>query len=291
MTSLPAAARGALWMLLAGFSYTLTGALVRHVSADYPMFEVVFLRCLVALAMMLPLIAHGGLEALKTTRLPLHALRAAGGYVGIICWFYGVAHIPLADYYALQFTMPLFTIAGAMFFLGERAGPRVWAAVAVGLCGALVILRPGLVELSLGTLAAVGASLSFAAVNLCIKVLSRNDDAAVIVLYTNLLILPVALFMALFDWIVPAWIDLPAILGIGVLGTIAQFALTRAVATADARVIQPFDFARLPFAALIGWMFFNELSDLWTWIGAAIIFAAGYYVLHQETRDQGGRGR
>lgn len=289
--NLPAAARGAAWMLLAGACYTLTGAIVRHVAETYSVFEVAFFRSLFALALMVPLLLRVGWSSLRTTKFPLHGLRTALGYTGILCWFYGVSAIPLSDYYALQFTTPLFTIAGAVLFLGERAGARHWLAVAVGFGGALVILRPGLIGVSLGALAAVGAALFFAAVNNCVRVLSRTDGAVVIVTYTNLLMLPVSLVPFLIPeslvpslpvWITPGWIDLGWLAGVGLFGTIAQFSITRAVAVADARVVQPFDFARLPFAAVIGYVAFGELSDFWTWIGAVIIFTAGYYVLQLE---------
>ena len=214
----------------------------------------------------------------------MHILRAVVGYGGILCWFYGVSHIPLADYYALQFTMPLFTIAGAVVLLRERVSTKAWIAVAFGFLGALVILRPGLIEISLGALGALGAAVCFAAINIMIKVMARRDDPAVIVVYANVLIIPLSFIPALFDWVPPTWEDIPLILGIGFFGTLAQLSLTRAVALADARIVQPFDFLRLPFAALMGWFLFDEVSDIWTWVGAVIIFAAAYYVLAYESQ-------
>jgi S-adenosylmethionine uptake transporter len=278
------AVRGASWMMAAGLGYAATGALVRLVAQDYPVFEVVFLRCVIALAVLAPMIRRLGLGALKTEQPAWHGLRAVLGYVGILLWFYGVSVIPLADYYALQFTMPLFTIAGAALLLRERVDTVAWIAVGVGFLGALVILRPGLAAVSLGAVAALGAALMFAGANICIRIMSRKDDTTVIVVYSNLLVLPLALVPALFDWVTPAWRDVPGIIGIGVMGTLAQFAITRAVGIAEARIVQPFDFARLPFAAVIGWLLFHEAMDLYTWLGAVIIFCAAYYVLRREPR-------
>lgn len=275
--------QGAAWMLLGALSYTLTGMLVRILAGHYPMFEIVFLRCVIAVFMMAPLIMRIGVGSLKTKQPVMHLIRTMIGYGGILCWFYGVSHIPLTDYYALQFTMPLFTIAGAVLLLGERSSLKTWAAVAFGFFGALVILRPGLIEISLGALGALTAAICFASINIMIKIMARKDDPAVIVVYANFLMIPMALVPALFDWVTPAWEDIPAIVGIGVLGTLAQFSLTRAVALADARVVQPFDFSRVPFAAFIGWFVFSEVSDMWTWVGAVMIFAAAYYVLAYES--------
>ena len=276
--------QGAAWMILGGYAYTVTGALARIVTSEYPMFEIVFLRCVIAVLIMAPLILRMGIRKLKTVQPGMHLLRATIGYCGILAWFYGVSHIPLSDYYALQFTMPLFTIAGAVLLLGERANIKTWIAVSCGFLGALVILRPGLIEISFGAVGALTAAFCFAAVNIVIKVLSRKDDPAVIVVYANVLVIPLALIPALFEWVPIAWEDVPLVLGIGIFGTLAQFSLTRAVAIADARVVQPFDFLRLPFAALMGWFLFAEVSDIWTWVGAIIIFAAAYYVLAYETR-------
>ncbi len=282
------AARGAVWMLLAALMYTLTGAMVRHLAAGYSVFEVGFFRSVIALAILLPFALGGSRrtvhERLRTRKFPLHVLRTVLAYVGIMCWFYAVSHIPLADYYALQFLTPLFTMAGAALLLGERIGCRHWLAALVGLAGALVILRPGLIEVGLGVVAAVGAALFFASTNWTVRVLSRTDSARVILTYGNLLLIPMSLIPALPVWVTPGWTDLMWLCGVGVAGTIAQFSITRAVGAADARIVQPFDFTRLPFAAAIGWLAFGEVSDIWTWVGAVIIFAAASYVLRLERR-------
>ena len=151
-----------------------------------------------------------------------------------------------------------------------------------GFAGAVVIVRPGLIEVGLGTLAAVGAALLFASVNNTVRVLSRTESAMTIVAYGNLILIPLSLVPAIPEWITPGWDDLPWLCCVGVTATVAQFAITRAVATAEARIIQPLDFVRLPFAAGIAWVVFGEGSDIWTWVGAAIIFAAASYVLRME---------
>ncbi len=280
--AVPAAVRGAAWMVLAAFSYAVTGALVRHLADDFSVFEVAFFRCVVAVFMIAPLILRSPVAGFRTIQLPMHVWRVALTYTGIMCWFYGVSVIPLTNYYALQFTMPLFTIAGAVLFLGQRADARTWLAVGVGFLGALVILRPGVIAVGLGALAALGAALLFAGANTCVKALSRNEPTNVIMLYANGLIIPLSLAPALFDWHPPGWADAPWLIGVGVFGTLGQYAITRAITVADARIVQPFDFARLPFAAALGYVFFGEVSDLWTWVGAVVIFTAGYDVLARE---------
>jgi drug/metabolite transporter (DMT)-like permease len=117
-----------------------------------------------------------------------------------------------------------------------------------------------------------------------IKVLSRRDSAAVIVIYVNLLILPLALVPAVLDWRTPAPGDVLPILGIGLFSTLAQYGVARSIAGADARIVQPINFLRLPFAAAVGYFAFRELPDLWTWVGAVIIFLSAWYVVGREAR-------
>ena len=274
-------------MALAGLCYVLTGTVVRELTDRFPVSEVIFVRSVVALLLLAPLFLGSGWRGLRTERFPLHGLRTAFAYVGMACWFYGVGLIPLAEYYALQFTMPVFTIAGAVLFLGERAGARHWLAVAVGFVGVLVILRPGLAIVGVGAIAALGAAVAFSAVNCCVRVLTRTDGAAVIVAYGNLLLLPASAIFAPFGWVAPGWAELGWLVAVGVLGTAAQLAITRAVAAADARVVQPFDFLRLPCAAALGYVLFGEVTDVWTWTGALVIFAAGYAVLRLERGRSG----
>lgn len=282
LNALPASVRGAGWMVLAALSYTVTGALVKHLAGTYSVFEVAFFRSAFAVILLAPVIVRIGLDGFRTTKFHLHTVRSILGYLGIMCWFYGVSRITLSDYYALQFTTPLFTIAGAVLLLGERSSVRHWAAVFVGFGGALVILRPGFAAVGLGSLAAIGAALSFAAVNNIVRILSRTDAAAVIVIYTNLIMTGISAVLAIPGWATPTWLDLLWMAGVGLFGTIAQYSITRAVSVADARIVQPFDFARLPFAAVVGYVAFGEGTDGWTWAGAVIIFAAGYYVLRLE---------
>jgi drug/metabolite transporter (DMT)-like permease len=273
-------------MVLAAACYVATGALVRHLAGRVPLFELAFLRALITLILFLPYAIHAGRAGLATRRLPLHGLRAVFTYGGIVFWFFGVSAIPLSDYYALYFTMPLFTIAGAALALREPVPAASWIAVAVGFAGAIVILRPGLIEIDFGALCALASALAYAASNVATRVLSRRDASAVIVLYSSLIVVLIGLGPALWVWRTPSWSEAPFILALGVVSTVAQYCYTEAIASADARVVQPFDFCRLPFAAVLGYFLFAETSGIWTWVGAVVIFAAGYAVLQRERRPR-----
>lgn len=276
--------RGALWMLFASFCYVCAAAAARHVSTDYSVFELAFIRAVVALIILTPVLARAGRSAFYTRRPGLQMLSGVFTYLAILCWFFAAMRMPVAEFFALQFVTPLFTIALATIILGQRAGLKSWLATFTGFVGVLIILRPGLIEVTLGALATLASSVGYASVNTTIKVLSRSDSAAVTVFYTNLLMLPLSAPLAVFYWRTPSWYDLSLIVGVAVFSTVAFLATARAISTADARVVQPINFTRMPIAAVVGYFIFSEISDLLTWAGALIIFASTYYILTRETR-------
>lgn len=280
----PAVIAGPAWMILAGVGYTLASVCTRELSSDYSTAQLAFMRAVIALGFVAPLILRNGISVMKTGVFPLHLLRSFFTYGGMMCWFYAVSEIPISDYTALLYFQPIFTILFAIFILRETAGSRTWGAVAIAFVGALIILRPGFQDISLGMIAAIATAVLFAGVNTCMKFLSRTESAAVMVAYVSILMLVLSAVPAWLYWTDPVLSDAPAILGIGVFALLGQYAITRSIAVADARVVQPFDFSRLITAALLGWLVFGETSDIYTWVGALVIFGASYYVIVFERK-------
>ena len=197
-------------------------------------------------------------------------------------WFFAVAYIPIDEQTALSFLAPIFTTIGALLFLGEIVRLRRITAIIISLLGALIIVRPGFTEFNLGHGLALTSALAMGVTMLLIKSLTARDSALTIVFFSNLLMAPLALIPALYVWTWPEvelWLWL---LGFGPCAAIGHFALARAYGLADASFVSAIDYARLPFAALIGWIVFAELSDIWTWIGASIIFGATVYIARRE---------
>jgi drug/metabolite transporter (DMT)-like permease len=285
-SGLSAAARGAMWMICASFCYVTASVCTRVLSAEFSVQMIVFVRCIIALAFIAPVLSQLKLSELRTRRLSIHLLRTFLSWAGMMGWFYAVKMIPIADYYALAFLTPIFTIAMAVAILHERATIATWVAVGFGFLGALIVLRPGFTALNAGMVGAVVAAAAFAGVNLCVRVASREDRGIVIVMYVNLLLLPISGAAAVFDWKMPTWDSLPYFLGVGIFATLGQLFLTWAVGLADARIVQPFDFCRLPIAAAVGWVLFHETTDIWTWVGAVEIFASAYNALFAERRQK-----
>lgn len=284
LASLPAPVRGALWMIVAGLGYTTMSILVRRLSGEFSTYQLLFLRNVVALLLMAPWMFQGGLSALRTRQLPLHCLRTALAYVATLGLFYGVTVIPLAEATALSFTQPLFIVVLAAFLLRERIGNARAIATLIGFLGVLVVLRPGIAEIGIGALVIVGAAAIYAGSNICIKILVRTDTPSVTVVYVNLLMIPLSAGPAAASWVTPDWSELAWIIALGAAGTLGVIGLTRAYRVADASAVVPFDFLKLPFAAFGAYLLFGESADLWTWLGATIIFASSYALVRSERR-------
>ncbi len=285
---------GIFWMCMATLLSSLAGGMVRGLSGEIPTIELVFFRNVVALAILAPWILRRGIVRLPTAHLPLYGFRVLFAYTAMLMLFYALTRMPIADVYALQYTIPLFTILLAVLILKQHADVHSWGACFVGFAGALIIMRPGIIELTLAAICAISSALMSAGSNTTIKLLSRTESPEAITVWTNLLMMPLAFAPMLFVWVTPSWAQAPWVLGIGIFSSIGGYCFTRAVASADARIVQPFQFSRMIFATAIGFVMFAEFPDLWTWIGAAVIFAASYYVVLRERRgrvEAGARGR
>ncbi len=276
--------RGALWMLLEAATITAMIASVRHVSATVPAHEIAFFRGLFGLLVQLPWLLRTGARAFRPALPKLVLMRSTFAVSGMLFWFVALAAMPISDAVAIAFTAPLFVILGAGLFLHETVGVRRWIVAAIGFCGALAIIRPGFAAVNPMVPFVLLSALSNASVQVTTRRLARVASGAMITFHMNLMLTPVALVFALPGWVTPAWSDVPWLAAIGLFGTCAHIFLTRAMAAADASLMAPVDFMRLPFAALYGWVLFREASDGWTWLGAAIIFSAVTYITRFESR-------
>ncbi len=159
---------------------------------------------------------------------------------------------------------------------------RRWIALGVGTIGMLLIIRPGFAELNYGSLFALGAMASGAYTTITVKFLTRTEKPDAIVVWALLVMLPASLIPALITWQTPTVEQFLWLAALGGLATCFQRCLTRGYAAADATAVMPFEFSRLIFAALLGFVVFGDLPDIWTWVGGTVIFTAGFYMVHRE---------
>ncbi len=282
--AVPAPVQGALYMIAAAFGFSLMNMLIRVAAVELHPFAIAFYRNIFALVFMLPWLARTGLSGLRTQRLGGHVLRGLSSITAMLCWFSSVVLLPLGEAVALNFTVPLFATAGAALFLREVVGARRWAATFVGFLGVLIVLRPGAAEITPAMALPIIAAVFMAASVLLVKSLSRTEHPAAIVFYSNMILTPLSLGPALFFWQWPSWPILAALAALGLFATLAQLGLTRAFSKAEASAIIPFDYARLPFIAVMAYIAFGEVPSAWTWPGAAVIAGAAIYIARREAR-------
>jgi drug/metabolite transporter (DMT)-like permease len=281
---LPPGVRGATYMIASCAGFACMIALIRHTSKELHPFEIAFFRNLVGLLMMLPLVVRSGPGTLRTGRLSLHLLRAVLGFGSMLCWFWVVSVMPLAEAVALNFTAPLFATLFAMLILKEQVGPRRWAALVIGFVGVMVVLRPGEEAITLPALLAIVSAILVGGSTVSIKTLSGSETPNTIVLYMVLLMTPMSLVPALFVWETPSWNALFWMTLLGLAATFSHLSLARGFAISDASALMPYDFSRLIFVAILGYVFFGETPDVWTWVGGLVIAGSSIYVAHREAR-------
>jgi drug/metabolite transporter (DMT)-like permease len=259
-------------------------ALVRHVSGDLHPFEIAFFRSVFGLLTLLPLIFRYGPAAFVSGQPRLQLLRGVVSGMSLMCWFYGLSIVPLAEATALSFTNAIFASLGAVIFLRERMGIRRWSAVVVGLAGALIILRPGEAAVSVGALIVLVAAACWGGGTVIIKRLSRTDSAVTIALWMATMMIVVSIIPASLVWVWPTPGQLLWLVLIGALASIGTLAYTQALKLAEATLIIPTDFTRLVWASAIGFFFFAEVPDAWTWTGGLLIIGSTIYIALREVR-------
>jgi drug/metabolite transporter (DMT)-like permease len=262
----------------------MMNVLIRIAAQAMHPFEVAFFRCLFGLVFILPWIVRSGPLLLRSRNRGFFLLRAGIGLVSMATWFYGITVVPLATATAVNFTAPLFATLAAALVLHEDVRLRRWSAVVIGFVGVLVIMRPGSARLDANLFLLLLSAATAAMNNITVKFLARTEPPSRIVAFFMIYLTPLSLIPALFVWQWPAPSTFVALIGLGGVGTIAHLSFARALAAADASACAPFEFARLPFAALIGFLCFGEVTDVWTWVGAAIIAVSSIYVAYREAR-------
>ena len=280
----PSTLRGMVFMLASAMSDTAMIATVHHLSSDIHPFEIAFFRLLFGFLILTPVFLRYGFKPLRTRRLGLHALRGAVRVVSTLMGFTALSLIPLATFSALNFSGPLFGTLFAFLILNEVIRARRLTALAVGLAGALVILRPGLVEISPGALLAFGAAILWGAQMIVLKTISRTDSSLTATLYLSIFVAPFALLASLPFWRTPSWEELAWLVAMGLFGSGRQLCMAQAVREADVSAVLPLDFTKLVWASIIGYLVFSEVPDVWAWAGGIVIFAAVIYVSQRENR-------
>ncbi len=258
--------------------------MIRHLSGSIPALEMVFFRNLFGWFFIIPFVLFAGVHTLKTKRIKMHGIRAVFGTAAMSCWFLGLTMIPISEATALSFTVPLFTTLGAALILGETVRVHRWLALLVGFAGTLIIIRPGLQAVDQGALVVLASSIFISCAVLSVKRLSSSEHPAAIVFYMGLFMTPLSLIGASTVWVWPEPEHYPWLIAMGFVASMGQIGMARAMAAADASVSMPYNFTHMLFASLIGYVFFQDTADGWTWAGAIVIFSATLYIAQREAK-------
>jgi len=244
----------------------------REATSRLSVFEVMELRSLIGICLLYPLVRRdGGIRAMKTAHLGRQIVRNIVHYGAQCCWLLALTLIPLAQVISIEFTMPIWTAILAVAFLGERMGVWKTTAVGLGLVGVVVIVRPFGGAVSGGQLIALTAAVGYAISVTLVKSLTRSDRVTVIMFWMVVIQALLGVVPALAVWQWPSAQVWGWLVVIGFCGTYSHWCLTQALSHADATIVVPMDFLRVPLAALTGWLIYAERVDLLTAVGAALI--------------------
>lgn len=264
----------------------ITG-IVRHLGSSLPAGQSAFIRYAFGLLIMAPAFVNLIRNPPDRSLLTGFTVRGLAHAAGVTLWFYAMARIPIAEVTAIGYLTPILVTVGAALFLGEPMRARRIIGVAIGLLGAVIILRPGFQEVSLGQLAQLGATPLFAVSYLMTKGLTGKTDSGTIVAMLTLFCAAFLIPGAIIDWQTPEFRELVWLFVCAVVATSGHYAMTRAIAAAPISVTQPITFLQLVWASLLGIFVFGEAVDLYVIVGGGIIVCAATWIAHREMKARG----
>ena len=276
--------RAAFWMSGALLSFMAMAVSGRELSASFETYHILFYRSVIGVFLIGAIIAWKGTHLLKTEHLMRHGLRNLAHYAGQYGWFYGLAYISLAEVIAIEFTTPVWTALFAFFLLGERLSPARVMALVLGLTGLIMILRPASEGLNPAAFAVLAGAIGYAFSYIQTKALSATDAPLTILFYMTLMQLPFGMVPSVLNWKSPGWEWMPWILLVGVTAMSAHYCMTRAFKLADATVVVPMDFLRLPLIMCVGYLLYQESVDIWVLAGAAVMFSGNLVNVRAEQK-------
>jgi drug/metabolite transporter (DMT)-like permease len=262
----------------------------KYLASSLPAVEIAWIRYFVFSLIMLPAVLwQGPKRVLRSARPGLQIFRGFGLVTSSILFITGLRYLPVAEATATSFAAPLFITALSIPFLGERVGPRRWAATIVGLMGVLIVVRPGTSAFDPASILPLLSAFGWASAVVATRRTSAGDGAVTTLAYSAIVGVAVLSVLVPFVWIVPDWKSVALATFIGFAATTGHWLIVLAFRHGDASVLAPFTYSQLVWVTLFGWIAFDAVPDRWTLIGAAVIAASGIYTAHRETVRARGR--
>lgn len=282
----PGNVRGSLIVLLASLISVLMTSLIKHVGQSIPVVEILFLRQILVLVIISPVILKNIDTVFKTKVFRFHILRGSISVIAMLTGFTAVVYLPLAEVTAISFARTLFTTILAIFFLKEVVGIRRWSSVIVGFIGVLIIVRPEPGNINAYALLAIASAFFVSNINILMRKLSQIENPSTIMAYQSIIVILAMSGPAIYLWVTPTWDEAFFIVVIGCLMSLMQWVFIQAFKVGEAAAIAPMEYSRLVYAAVIGIVFFAEIPTLWTLTGAGIIMASTLYTLHRNSLNK-----
>jgi drug/metabolite transporter (DMT)-like permease len=279
--------RGSLWVALAVFLLTLMMTFIKLLGDRLPVVQILFVRQLIMLGFLAPVLRRNFPEALKTQRLRLHAFRIGAAMVAMLAGFEALVHLPLANATAISFAKTLFVTVLATLVLQEVVGPGRWAATAVGFVGVLVVVQPSGAGIDAYALLALLSALGVACVMIALRLLTRTERSVTIMSYQAIGISTLLAPFALAWWVAPTPLEWLMLLGVGFFATLGQWCNVAGFRAGEAAAVAPMDYTRIVFASLIGFLVFHETPGVATFAGTALIIGATLYTLRRNAETRG----
>ena len=300
---------GVLAALGAAVCFSINDVVIKFFSDDYALHQVVLIRAFIGMAILLAVIfpMQGGVKNFKTRRLPMHILRALFVVSANFFFFLGLAAMPLADAAAIFFVSPLFVTVLSVVILGEQVGPRRWLAVAVGLLGVIIVMRPGTGAFQVASLLPVAAALGYALLHITTRWIGPTESPATMTFYIQAVFIVVtatiglgigdgrfaggsdpSLEFLLRAWVVPNPADAITFVLIGAASTGGGFLISLAYRNCEAGLAAPFEYVALPLAIFWGVIVFGDWPDAISWVGITLIVLGGLYMFWREALSTGG---
>lgn len=273
---------GILWMLVTGLCFVAVTVMVKVMGPGMPPAQAAFLRYLLGLVFLLPMLRPIINANLTRRHWTLFGVRGLLHSVGVMMWFYAMTRIPLAELTAMNYLAPVYVTIGAALFLGEKLAARRIAAVVVALVGTAIILRPGFREVSSGHLAMLLAAVVMGGSYLLAKVAVDEVSPAVVVGMLSIFVTIILAPFAAMVWVAPTMAQLAILFGVACFATAGHYTMTLAFRAAPVTLTQPVTFLQLVWATALGMLFFDEPVDVWVVIGGCVILAAISFITWRE---------
>ncbi|MGB3146466.1 MAG: DMT family transporter [Paracoccaceae bacterium] len=248
-----------------------------------PIVQIVWARLIFGALLTLPFaVRHVGFRGLLPGRPMMHLLRGALLMAATFFFFFSLKTLAIAEALSIFFVQPLIVTALSPFLLGEKVGPRRWLAVAVGFIGTLIIIRPGIVDVSVGTYYALAAGASLALYFLMTRAISGQAAAVVTTFHTNLMGTLVATVAVVLVWQAPTSTEWAMFILLGLVAVLGHYLITRAYDFGEASLLAPLAYTEIISSTIMGWYFFDNIPDGWTFVGVGVLIASAIYISFRE---------